>query len=742
MTNGVAERLRLTRLVQDAVERAQAALGTADRDAAIRWLERAHRLVPADGTVTCFLASTLIGDDNTRAAALFTRVLESHDVRDAWLGLVTARFLLGDLGAVRAALKEVLSRHALRPDIAELADRVARATGSAGWCGLTGEGELVIHPIAAGPIEIQIDGKPVSRAPNRNGPACPDHRTLHPIGSGDRDEPGQTATDERRLALPPTWPRARLIAVMIKGHGDRPFIGSPISAEAIGRVEGRVEAWRRGLRGWAWCPGDPDTNPRVSVGTGRARWELVATKPAIGIPDLAPLARPRSFAIPWADLPGKDATVRLRGRDGRDLQGSPAVGRRSDWEAMVARPRPAIPASGGISARRKESDQPCTASPRPGLGRWRDQGTGSVILVTHDDGGGVERRVEVSVAAHKAADRRTVVLRPLKPRDGMAGVTVHCADLPALRFTLPREQPALLRLLRGTKPVEVELHHLLNHDASMFGIIQALGVPYDAHTHDYMWFCPRIALVGRGDRYCGEPDVAACEACVAATGSFLHEDIRVSALMERSRRILSGARRVIAPSHDAAARMARHFPGIVPLVVPHEDDDAVGEPPSNPLITGTVRVCVAGAIGLHKGFHVLLGCARDAKKRGLDLTFVVAGTTIDDQRLIDTGRVFVTGPYQPDEAVALIRAQNAALALFPSIWPETWCLGLTELWRAGLRVAAFDIGAPAERIRRTGRGFLLPLGLSSGRINDALLNAARGRSFLPIRRASAYKPSH
>ena len=49
--------------------------------------------------------------------------------------------------------------------------------------------------------------------------------------------------------------------------------------------------------------------------------------------------------------------------------------------------------------------------------------------------------------------------------------------------------------------------------------------------------------------------------------------------------------------------------------------------------------------------------------------------------------------------------------MLPSIFPETWCLSLAEAWRAGLRVVAFDIGAQAERIRRTGRGFLLPLGL-------------------------------
>ena len=297
-------------------------------------------------------------------------------------------------------------------------------------------------------------------------------------------------------------------------------------------------------------------------------------------------------------------------------------------------------------------------------------------------------------------------------------------------------------LLRDVKPAQVELHHFLNHDPSVLHTIRALGLPYDVHTHDFAWFCPRIALVGRGDRYCGEPSPTVCQKCVTKMGSYLHEDISVADLLDRSRQILFGAKHVIPPSHDAATRMQRHFPGLSLTVIPHEDDAAVDEPPPIAPVTGMVRVLVAGAIGLHKGFHVLLACARDARKRGLDLTFVVAGTTIDDQRLMDTGRVFVTGPYQPDEAVALIRAQNATLALLPSIWPETWCLGLTELWRAGLRVAAFDIGAPAERINRTGRGFLLPLGFQPAAINDALLNAAKERSLLPIRSTSAYKPSH
>jgi glycosyltransferase involved in cell wall biosynthesis len=154
-----------------------------------------------------------------------------------------------------------------------------------------------------------------------------------------------------------------------------------------------------------------------------------------------------------------------------------------------------------------------------------------------------------------------------------------------------------------------------------------------------------------------------------------------------------------------------------------EDDHGIAEPPRPRARTGLCRVCIVGAIGVHKGYDVLLGCARDAAERGLPIEFVVVGHTIDDARLLATGRVFITGRFAPEEAVTLIRAQDASLALLPSIWPETWNFGLTELWRAGLNVAAFDLGAPAERIRRSGRGFVLPLGLPPRGINHALVAA-------------------
>ena len=266
----------------------------------------------------------------------------------------------------------------------------------------------------------------------------------------------------------------------------------------------------------------------------------------------------------------------------------------------------------------------------------------------------------------------------------------------------------------------VELHHQLGHHPAITGLARLLRAPQDAIIHDYAGFCPRIALVSTNRRYCGEPDLDGCEACIADLGTNLEEDLPVPALVARTAGVLAGADRVIAPSNDAAARISRHFPGIRPTVEPWEDDGAL--PPLDPAPPGPVRrVCVIGALGLEKGYDVLLGCARDARRRGLPLHFTIVGYTTDDQRLLDAGPVFITGEYREVDAVPLIRAQGAHLSFLPSVWPETWCFALSRAWQAGLAVAAFNLGAPAERITATGRGWLLPLGWQPGAVNDALL---------------------
>lgn len=355
-----------------------------------------------------------------------------------------------------------------------------------------------------------------------------------------------------------------------------------------------------------------------------------------------------------------------------------------------------------------------------------------VVVVTHDDGGGVERAVRERCAVLQAEGRRPIVLRPVVDVGGWQGTARRrylpglcivgegvAGGFPNLRFRLPDEFAELAALLRAERPAWIEVHNLLGHHHCVTELAVALRVPYEVRVHDYGWICARINLMGTERRYCGEPDVTVCAMCVADSGAELEETISPAALRQRSAADLAGARAVIVPSFDTAARLRRHFPGVRFTVAAHENDADL--PPLRPIPAGPRRVAVIGAIGAAKGYAALLAAARDAVARDLPLWFTVFGHTEDDDRLLATGRVFITGAYKENEIGALLHKHDAHLAWLPSVTPETWCYALGEALRAGLPVVTFDLGAQAERLRATGRGRLLPLGLPAPAINNALL---------------------
>jgi GT2 family glycosyltransferase/glycosyltransferase involved in cell wall biosynthesis len=971
--------------------RGQAALENADPAEAVRWLERAHRLAPEDASVSLSLAAVwLERGDGAEAAALLDEVVRRGDAREAWLILAACRHRLGEAAAAAAALAQAFSRHALPAEalLAPLADAIVAAAGLPGWCGLADTGRLVLRGVAGGVSpRVAFDG-----------------RAIRPQG----------LAASRRGVVPA---RVGEISVTLAGVA---FLGSPVAVRRIRRVEGVVAARDSGLEGWAWHPGDPDTDAVLTIRRTSGGRAIHVRADDATMPAQTPLARPRRFCLSAERLAGMSGPLRVFGRDGRDLLGSPLDpgaerqaaaaaahvvaglfplgGRRGRVDpptqpaapaqtrgpAAIARPAPrrrlavVIAVHGGLRMTQACLESVFTTLPggssvvvvddataEPELARaldeWRRQGriillrhavnrgfpasanagmrqaagmagrpdivllnndtltpagwlerlreavhaagdigtatplsndatilsypspqggnpapdtaalallarqaavanpgvvvdiptavgfcmyirreclqavglfredvfaqgygeendfcirgrhlgwrhvavpgvyvahvgsqsfapgnlpgnggagrdgliarnlavlerlhpgyhdliaafaaadplgearrrldgarwragrsrAGSAILLTHDSGGGVERVVQARCAAVRARGLRPIVLRPILAEDGagryrprLCRVGEAEGGFPNLIFSVPDELPALARLLRADRPEVLEVHHLLGHDHAILGLAEKLAISTEIHVHDYALICPRISLVGREGRYCGEPSEAeVCEACVADAGRNVEEVIGVAALRARSAADLATARRVVVPSADVALRLRRHFPAVAPEQEPLEDDRDL---PRLAPIAGDLprRVCVIGAIGPEKGYDTLLACARDAVARNLPIAFTVVGHTVDDERLFETGRVFVTGPYREADAEALIRAQQAQLAWLPSIWPETWCFTLGLAWRAGLGVAAFDIGAPAERIRRTGRGWLLPLGLPPPAVNNALL---------------------
>jgi GT2 family glycosyltransferase/glycosyltransferase involved in cell wall biosynthesis len=353
-----------------------------------------------------------------------------------------------------------------------------------------------------------------------------------------------------------------------------------------------------------------------------------------------------------------------------------------------------------------------------------------VLLVTLALAGGVSRFVD-----ERCRGLREQGLWPLILRPAQAGNARRCElwtdalTAPNLRYNIPAELPGLTALLGTLHLQAIEIQHFLDLDARVIDAVRALSIPYDVVVHDYSWICPRVTLIDGSGRYCGEPAVSVCNVCVRRNGTVLENKLSVPALRARSATWLRSARRVVAPSADAATRLRRHFDGLQVDVQPHATVVATHARPARTVSAakdGNVRIGLLGAIGDHKGYSVLLACARDARARRLPLEFVVIGYSHDDAALHATGKVSISGRYGEDEATYLLRREQPDIAWFPSVWPETWCYTLDYALQAGLPVAAFDLGAIAERVRGLESAMLMPLELTAAEINDRLLALGTG----------------
>jgi glycosyltransferase involved in cell wall biosynthesis len=179
---------------------------------------------------------------------------------------------------------------------------------------------------------------------------------------------------------------------------------------------------------------------------------------------------------------------------------------------------------------------------------------------------------------------------------------------------------------------------------------------------------------------------------------------------------------VIAPSLDTARRFESRF-RIRARIGTWEQAESASVPGVRPWDgVAKRRICVVGAIGMEKGFNVILRCARLIAAARLPLDFVIVGYSCDDDRLLATGCVHITGRYEEAEAIPLIKTQNADFAFLPALWPETWSYTLGLAWQAGLNVVAFDIGTPAERIKAQGGGVVVPLNIGERRLLQMFLS--------------------
>jgi hypothetical protein len=245
------------------------------------------------------------------------------------------------------------------------------------------------------------------------------------------------------------------------------------------------------------------------------------------------------------------------------------------------------------------------------------------------------------------------------------------------------------------------------HGVAFAEVLRLIDDGFDVivSVHDFSLFCARPHLIEEpSGTFCFySRDLDRCHRCLSQTWQVPQNAQRDRRAL--ARQILASAKRIIFPSQFLLDQHRQLFelPEFAGIVI----EPAVRV--SNGDVRGTAparAIAFAGSAKRHKGAHLF---AELAQRTGAALHVFGGG----DEELLRALRrlpnVTVHGYYRSGELPSLLKKHGIGLVVVPSIWPEAHCLVISEAWMAGAVVAAFDLGAQAERIRAHGGGWLAPL---------------------------------
>src|SRR5690606_40037067 len=98
-------------------------------------------------------------------------------------------------------------------------------------------------------------------------------------------------------------------------------------------------------------------------------------------------------------------------------------------------------------------------------------------------------------------------------------------------------------------------------------------------------------------------------------------------------------------------------------------------------LSGKIRIVFPGNMDPEKGLDIIKGLlTRDVDRK---FEIHILGNCSE---IFDDDRVIQHGSYLREEFIDYIEKINPHLGAVLSIWDETWCHTLTELWAAGVQI--------------------------------------------------------
>ncbi|WP_460796772.1 glycosyltransferase [Microbacterium sp. GXF0217] len=258
----------------------------------------------------------------------------------------------------------------------------------------------------------------------------------------------------------------------------------------------------------------------------------------------------------------------------------------------------------------------------------------------------------------------------------------------------------------------VHIRHLLWHSLSLPNIAKTIGARVIVSFHDYYALSPNLKLIDDQGAYLGDEFRAAgsvfrdsgwdVSAYPLPTGEWLQW------WQDRFWRSIRTADAFITTSESARKLILSHFSEMDPArfhVIEHgRDFEEFRSVAARPSYDSPLRILVPGGINAAKGAEILRSMADSDLDRQIE--WHILGPIKESFESVGSSVVY-HGAYKRENFGRLVEkiAPHAGVVL--SIWDETYCHTITEMWSVGLPVFVLDFPNVAERVRRFKAGWIL-----------------------------------
>ena len=263
----------------------------------------------------------------------------------------------------------------------------------------------------------------------------------------------------------------------------------------------------------------------------------------------------------------------------------------------------------------------------------------------------------------------------------------------------------------------VHFFHLLRFPLNLPLVIKNTGVKTVVSFFDYYLICQQFNFLKKDNNFCNYPNITipTCDLCLK---QYFNSP---AGTQNKRRNLISEVLYHVDAVHylcqdqyqriNLAYRHLQHKPNLIMGLgtnVRFREQDIINKLNNFKL---PLKVACVGNFDTNKGAELIIQVIDYYQSTQQKIEFHIYGDVrypysniLSEMANKNINSLKLYGQYNPEDLPKLL--QPCHVALFASIWPETFVLALSEVWSCGLIPVAPNIGAFRERIAHGQNGFL------------------------------------